>query len=450
MITVHSQEPFPKELRERLRDMEGTLFARRAIAVRESAAGEWLFLTCVVRPLENGQLSPEHRCYEYEEARLSLDILSASECERFVEDLLAGAVRICNEPIAVSFQPFPQITRGSVSNYWMEEAGAAYIFAPKVTRNPPPRRLLMAGAPFYSDAYEAAQDWLGLRVHNGHSDQSNGQVMFLLPETRAFIQDFRWDAQNEELELDIAGIAVSSESLQVKGAYWTGRTIHQLEAPVREGKARLRLEHTADRLELFLLGERAAYEHHMEHLSFGVAHCRFLGARQRPSAEAEQVYAAVGQGEGQEIEFKEFVDIPRFKEAFRDRSKFHQVLQTVAAFANAQGGTLFIGVANDCEIVGISESVAEWAGAAPEAATVDKYLGALRTRVNDALYAPAQLQLSTADIGGRCIAMVRVAPSSTPVSIGREGILYMRKGATNAKVPPGEWPATARQHSADL
>lgn len=439
MIREHSSEPFPRELRQQLELAEAKLFTRSAVLVREPTSGMWKVLGCVLRPVEKGAAPVAAVTYEYQDAVLFRDVLEASQCISFIEGLAMAGLTIAARPVQFDAYSPAEIVRVGVRNYWMEQAGTVYTFSPKTYNPVPDERLLSAGAPYYPDPYEAAKDWLGLRVYQGSSDGSNGKVVVLLPETRGFIDDFRW--VGDTLELHVAGTANGSEKLQVIGAFWSPAGIKQLAAAVTDGRAFLQIALEAQRLELFVLGDSGRfYEHHKEQVGFGPEHCRFLSARSQLSETASLVNVGVVKGECVDVEFKAWVDI---EGQLKENSKLMQVLQTVAAFANTSGGTVYIGVDNHSDVVGINVELAKSTKMAPDEEGARRYLGALRTRVNDSLRGPVALTTSLADLGGKLVAMLHVAPSQTPVSIGTECILYLRKGATNVKVPPDEWRARA-------
>jgi len=437
MITEKSSEPFPQELRQQLELAEAKLFTRSAILVRESGSGSWKVFGCVIRPIEKGSIPTGAVTYEYKDAVLLRDVLEASQCTSFIEGLAMQGFNIAARPVQFDAYPQADIVRVGVRNDWMEQAGTVYTFSSKSYNSVPYERLLRADAPYYPDPYEAAKDWLGLRAHHGPSDGSNGRVMLLLPETRGFIGDFKW--ANDTLELQIAGSANDSEKLQVIGAFWSPAGIKQLAATVAGGRTALQIAPDAQRLELFVLGNSGHfYEHHQEQVGFGPEHCRFLGARSQVSETSALVKVGVAKGECIDVEFKAWVDI---KGPLKENSKLMQVLQTVAAFSNTSGGTVFIGVDDHSDVVGINVELLKSTNTVPDEDAARSYLGALRTRVNDSLRGPVAITTALADLGGKYVAMLHVAPSQAPISIGTECILYARKGATNVKVPPDEWRA---------
>lgn len=439
MIRVHTSEQFPLELRQQLEHVEWSLFTRSVVLVREQSTGLWRILGCVLRPVQKGAEAPTAVTYEYKDAVLFHDVLESSQCISFIEDLALPDLSIAGRSVQFDSHSQAEILRVGVRNYWMEQAGTVYTFSPKTNNPMPHERLLRTGAPYYPDPYEANKDWLGLRTHHGSSDSNNGKVVLLLPETRGFIEDFRWET--DTLELQVAGTAASSENLQVIGALWSAAGIKQLASPVTGGRALLNIPSNAQRLELFVLGDSGhVYEHHQEQVDFGTENCRFLGARLQLSEIVSQVKVAVAKGEGVDVEFKSWVDI---EGELKGNSKLKQVLQTVAAFANTSGGTVFIGVDDNSDVVGINIELAKSTNKAPDEGNARSYIGALRTRVNDSLRGPVAVTTALADLDGKWVAMLNVASSQTLVSIGTECIFYARKGATNAKIPPDEWRAKA-------
>ncbi len=406
----------------------------------------WRILGCVLRPIQNGSEAPTAVTYEYKDAVLCRDVLESSQCISFIEGLALPGLAIAGRSVEFDSYSQAEIVRVGVRNYWMEQAGTVYTFSPKTNNPMPHERLLRAGAPYYPDQYEASKDWLGLRQHHGSSDGNNGKVVFLLPETRGFIDDFRWEA--DTLELQVAGTAAGSENLQVIGAFWSPTGIKQLAAPVTSGRAVLQIPTDAHRLELFVLGDSGrVYEHHQEQVGFGPEHGRFLGERSQLSEMVSQVKAAIAKGECVDVEFKAWVDV---QGQLKENSKLKQVLQTVAAFANTSGGTVYIGVNDNSDVVGINVELAKSTNSAPDVGSAQTYLGTLRTRVNDSLHGPVAVTTALADLEGKLVAMLHVEPSPTPVSIANECILYARKGATNVKVPPDEWRAKAKMAPWDL
>jgi hypothetical protein len=82
--------------------------------------------------------------------------------------------------------------------------------------------LLAPGEPYYPDLHEAAGHWLPFPVYHGQSDARNQEVIFLLPEARAFFTDAK--LRDGFLEISVGGTAAAGTALTVKGAYWQDKS----------------------------------------------------------------------------------------------------------------------------------------------------------------------------------------------------------------------------------
>jgi hypothetical protein len=95
--------------------------------------------------------------------------------------------------------------------------------------------LLTSNEPYYPNLNEASKHWLPFPIYHGQSDARKQEIIFLLPETRAFLG--RAQFRDGMLELNIGGTEVHDKALTVKGAYWNNGVIHHFDDLVRNGKA---------------------------------------------------------------------------------------------------------------------------------------------------------------------------------------------------------------------
>lgn len=82
-----------------------------------------------------------------------------------------------------------------------------------------------------------------------------------------------------------------------------------------------------------------------------------LAARLQPPAARESVPELIARGESDRLEFKSSARY-NLHTGTRDEKIEAVIAKTVAAFANADGGTLLIGVADDGEILGLADDLA--------------------------------------------------------------------------------------------
>lgn len=126
-----------------------------------------------------------------------------------------------------------------------------------------------------------------------------------------------------------------------------------------------------------------------------------------------EISTLIHSGEGETLEFKE-----RWNEA---------ALQTVAAFANTQGGILLVGVDNKGQVVG-------WRGGEKQLRAIADEITALRV----------QPSISEQDHGGHRVLVVEVAKA--PIHVACRGRYYRRVGNTTRDIPPEELGRLLRDH----
>ena len=226
----------------------------------------------------------------------------------------------------------------------------------------------------------------------------------------------------------------------VQGAYWIEKSIHHFETEVSESKAVLAVPSDADRLEYYLLDRAGAvYGFHREdrYSQFKPGE-NVLGSGKRNLL--EQVREAVNDGEGMQVEFKPFVDPTQKHDSGGHKTKLHEIVTTVVAFANTDGGNIYLGIDDDCSITGIDRKLSEWAKAAIDESVINSYLGALKSKIKDLVNEDITLRPSCTWVDGALVVVIEVPPAtSKPITIRQDNYLYARAGASNRKVPPNQW-----------
>jgi len=116
------------------------------------------------------------------------------------------------------------------------------------------------------------------------------------------------------------------------------------------------------------------------------------------------------------------------------------VLPTRLPFANTNGGYIYLGVDDDCDVTGINQKLGEWAKAAINELIIHRYLGALKSKIKDIVNGEIALHLSHVQVDGVLVVVIEVPPAvSKPITIRQDNYLYARTGASNRKVPPDQW-----------
>lgn len=404
---------------------------RRAVIYKSD--NKWVLQACIVEgiSINRGEVSKE-TSRAYSKAVLFEDWLSLGKLQEFIEAISLGEFSLGGYFLETmhSHRHWTK-ERKPLSNNYMPYAG--YVWTSKFHDNVNGlhEELLAPQQPYYPDLHEAVKDWLPFPIYHASSDSRKGEVILLLPETRAYLEDAI--PHGNSIDLRIAGTEADSLSLEVKGAWWNEEGIHHFSESVSDGRAFLNIPENAKRLDYVLVdNDGAVYDFQQED---GYRHTG-LGRKRRTDKDrtiANIVREACLNGEGPKIEFKPFIDL--------ENDKLSEIIRTVVAFANTQGGRIFLGINDGCELEGINEKLKKWAQAEADEAVCIRYLGEIRGRIRDELRSHVQIDFDQAAVDGRWIAVIEVTEADEkPVTTRREEkYLYIRRGASNTKASPEEW-----------
>jgi hypothetical protein len=418
-------------------------FRRRAVLMH--LGGGWQLAGCSIEAFPSVESLPPHvESRHYPLALLHEDVLTGEECLEHVEQLHRGQIKIADIELKPAQNPQWCSEFLSVNNDYMTRAG--HVVSLRFSTGSSGGLvgpLLVPDQPYYPDTKEAARDWLPFAVHHGDTDTRYEQIVFLLPQTKAYIAEVT-APDDRTLTIAIEGSTVTKQQFIVKGAYWEGRAIRQLHSVVVDGKAQLEIPDAATRVEYYLIDSQGAtydfqHEDRFGHSGFGRRAARSAGSR------SEQVRNAVREAEGIHAEFKPFVD-PADKLARNGRrTKFGEVVTTVVAFANRDGGCIYLGIEDDCTITGIDQDLATWAKAEAGESSIRSYLGSLQNQLKARIDGDVALELAHVVVEGKLVAVINVSRAANPpASVQGDAHLYVRTGPNNRKVSPQEWTSALR------
>jgi hypothetical protein len=443
MYQLSNLQTPPDKLTEYLQaglDKTGTRFRRRAVLARSVGNGDWLPVCCTVEAFPNPKLIPEAvATRRYPQAVLFEDWLSRDECRKFVADVQSGQITIGGVCIERKQNPSWRMDLLPLKNNYMPRAG--WVASSRFdwsTGRPVQEPLLSPSEPYYPDLNEAARDWLPLITYHGESDGRNYEVIFLVPESRAFFMDA--DYKDGLLETAIGGSEAKELQLMLKGAYWENASIKHFQSDVKGGKAAVHVPEDVDRLEYVLMDANGLIYDYQREDRFNHSG---LGRKRPGNATAnfvQRVTAACLEGEGTQAEFKPFIDCEQGMGNKTTKTKFRELITTIVAFANTQGGRIYIGVDDDCDISGVTPELERWAKAQVSEDVISRYRGVLTGRIRDQIIGDVPMNVLSGYIADDLVLIVEVSESaSKPAMVRGDNIFYVRAGASNKQLPPDQW-----------
>jgi len=206
-------------------------------------------------------------------------------------------------------------------------------------------------------------------------------------------------------------------------------------APVVASKAHFDLGESVQNFSTWvMLGDGQpldSYEETPRLATWGAERALFNRPRSSDVAARTPLDVALMGGETQNVEFKPFIRLnPREK-------KSDELLETVCAFSNADGGSVFLGVTDYADPVGIDTDLRKLYGqrcAADAECLKDSYAKDLKRLFQEGLIPAIIPAFVWHELAHRWILAILVGASDSYVCLGRTGEIFKRVGATNRKV----------------
>jgi hypothetical protein len=433
--TQNLQTP-PEQLVGYLQVSTGLRLRRRAVLAR-SPEEQYQLICCTVEAFPTVTQRPEAATsHRYPDVILHEDWLTAEECRGFIDEIQGGVATFAEARIERKVNPNWSVERVAMKNNLMTRAGqvASIRFETTVvgfSQHP----LVVPNQPYYPNLAEAARHWLPFAVYHGDGDGRNQAIHFLLPEARAFFSEA--NLHQGAWEIHVEGIEADRPDLLVAGACWKNDAIRHFEEKVIDRKASILLPDDIDRLEYVLMDSQGAVYDFQREDRFnhtGLGRNRLDGATQDLD---QQIRRACLDGEGMQIEFKPFIDLEEGMGSKTKKTKLREVVTTVVAFANTQGGRPYIGIDDQCGLCGIDHGLQRWAKATIGEDSVERYRGALTSSIRGELDGDVPMVVSHTFVDGTPIVIVDVEQASRkPVMVRGDNLFYVRSGASNRQLPP--------------
>lgn len=404
---------------------------RRSIIYRGDNE-KWVLQGCVIEGFSKQRdVKPETSRQYPSGVILFEDWLSFKELEEVIAQTLQGKIIFEKEHIeATSSHRRWEQERQPLMNPYMQYAGHVWSARFQDHHNSMQGELLSPSLPYYPNLHEAVKDWLPYPIYHQSYDHKKGEIIILLPETRAYFEHAI--VQESKICLCIGGTGTTVLPLLVTGAWWD-KDIHHFSTPVTDGHACFEVPDDAKQLDFVLMGTDGTVYDFQQETEYRHCGLRITHRKENPGALANVVSAACQNGEGVRTEFKPYIR--------PNNDKLKEVIRTVVAFANTDGGRIFFGISDGCEVDGINIGFQEENQSGLDEAACAKYLGNLGGKIREELRGDVHLEFGQVSVDGRWVAIIEVAEADVkPVTTRQEErVLYVRRGSTNAKARPAEW-----------
>ena len=203
----------------------------------------------------------------------------------------------------------------------------------------------------FKTVYDAIADWLEIGDFRGGSDPRIGNVLIFLPNYKGMIKEIV--CSKDAFELSIDGTRESLSKLDCQVELMFDDKIKRENFILEEGKSKLSIPIEIEPLKALVnivteKDERLDYYYEDEITHTGKV--RFIRR-----AINKDIIKKINDGENDKIEFKPFVDLK--SKDNKNKNKKEEILQTIVAFANTNGGHILVGVLDNADIEGIRQDL---------------------------------------------------------------------------------------------
>lgn len=292
--------------------------------------------------------------------------------------------------------------------------------------------VLTAGRGVFEDVWELARWWCG---DASLSSSGVGARRIVVQDPRAFFAEIK--SVDDGVEINVSAIANATLCVAVIGEDAYGNRF-RLTEQASDSRARVTFDRPPRSFRLYLCDDAGhSYDVHREpnYASLPGESLIHAGSGVRSAACAALVDAIMS-GEDLHVEYKEWLP------AVRGDGKSDDLFRTVVAMANAEGGTVFVGVNDYGDVVGVDNSVEQFART-DDPVAMDKYrheyVDELRKRVLAEIRPRLLLGFEWIRSSGVWVLRIDVPQrAGGPHFVEASGGCYLRRGSTNRVASPPE------------
>jgi hypothetical protein len=405
---------FLKKVRETVRDYPVEFRHCSLQAVTTSADTRY----CLVRAgVANGETD---ELFRYPNCQLLRETFPVSDLPSRLEKFNATG-RLPSKFGDVAFERtnnFPQQNFHASHSEYHSWPGHLYQMADGLRNYAQPQPLVGMGLPPFFNVVDVVRNWIGVKSA-GDSDGRNGRLLLFLP---------TFSARLEQLTFSDEMLMVKSSSQEC--TFWISVLATDGRTTVRETQKlaashQFQLMENPTSLQVFITNEHGDIVDTFSEEERWSSRERVIYAGAYFSRETMDT---IRRGETDTVEFKEFIRL-------EDKKKTADIVKAVISLANTAGGTLFIGVTDDAEIVGVDRNAPN---DRQKASTFESdYFTGIRKLLQEKLNRIPTIEYRSEKIGDKTVFVVRIHEGAAkPYFNVQTNECFIRRGASDVRPDP--------------
>jgi hypothetical protein len=269
--------------------------------------------------------------------------------------------------------------------------------------NGPGDVLLKLGNPIYTSTTAALREWIG-KKHYNHDFHFRYKIGMILPDYTARMKSIKLHSDTVNIQLEKGDIKF--KDLILKYYFTNEKENVQKEKKISKSELSIPLKITPTIIYLYLINKIID-----EKIDWREIHLDYDKEYKFPiEQEPETLKYLLESGEGPYIEFKHHFQ------------KGREFLESVAAFANTNGGRIFVGVDDNGNVIDIKGSC-------------ENLINSIQESIKDGIEPSlTNVNVKSAEIDGKTFVIIEIAEGDDkPYMLMDGGIIYIRAGATDKR-----------------
>lgn len=400
-------------------------FRINCIAVKSD--DKWHNAICSITTFPVKEMPAKRQSMIYPNVKLIEDWIEPLDFIEWIEGLDSGNLNILGTPVVwpvnTNFSSRRFLTK---NNPYSKFSGNLFSTHQGGQQNYYNEKLISHDQPYYPNIFKAIPDWVGISDFNGDRDSRLKTIQLFLPELQAHIKEVSYAEEQKTIQIDVVNQNKSRE-LYISGGYQTITGYKQIntivKTPVIEIKADPVDINDIRDYEIYLLDKANNI------VDYYTGKIETTNTPDTPIEDDIKRYMTYGEGE--QIEYKPYIKA-------HDK-KINELIETVIAFLNTEGGYIFIGVNDNIIIEGVEDGISN--DPHIKDPTLEKklghYCGYLYKEISDRLDKHAPLDITPIGYGDHSIIVIDIPKGSNkPYYNIQTREIYIRRGANNFRPNP--------------
>ncbi len=423
-----------KEILELNKQYYNNVSIRCAVIRDEKEPSHFLNALCIIKVLPHDIVYKKCHDEIYNDIFLLEEWLTVDEFLKFIDLFKTGIINIKNYEIYIDkvylnqfrFLHEPNWSESFPGYLYTTIRGRSNIF---LAHDP----LLDQKYPFYPNYATAIASWCEVPNLRDYLDVNIGTISIFLPELRAYFESLKYDPDKKILNIKIS--QRSRNLLFLKGAYNSHHGYQQIDSKVEKNKLTIPIiEEVADHLdefELYLIEEKNnILDYHKENRFSSFERIKVIRI---PIIipEANIITKAIMTGENEMIEFKPYIE--------KGENKINEIIETVIAFANTRGGSIFLGINKYAIPEGIENDIKRKIKGPHNKYDIvlQEYIGYLRKEISDKINSLPEYKIEYYSEDEHDFVIIEVKEGEDkPYANIQTKEIYIRRGSNNVKPDP--------------